>query len=159
MPGNKCRVCQKGCSLPSYLHNSKGEYTVAILTNITHSLFTLPFICFFFLLFLLNVSPLAFSPHLNAESLPLQDIFWLQPPPSFRWRQTTVCVITATNKASCLNQNVAWCRISSWTAVNSVTMFNYAVADWINHEVPLHIFHIEGNIFFICETIFCECVL
>lgn len=155
MKGNKGQVCQKGCNLPRYLHNSKREYTIAIHTNITHAPLTLLFFLFF-LLFLLNVSPLALSPHLNAESLPLQDISWLPPPLFFfRWRQTTVCVITAANKASCLNLNVAWCRISSQTAVNSISMFNYRIADWINHELPLHIFHIEGDVVFL----FWNCIL
>lgn len=154
MLGNKLRVCQKECSLPPYLHNSKTEYAVYTYKHDTfplHSSFLFSF-SFFSL-------SLARSLHLNAESLP-QDIFWLQSPLSFRWRQTTVCVITATNKASCLNHNVAWCQISSWTAVNSISMFNNSVADWINHEVPLHIFHIEGEGFYLGKPYFViECIL
>lgn len=39
-------------------------------------------------------------------------------------------------------------------AFHGVKVLNSLCGDWINHEVPLSISHIELDIFFICEIIF-----
>lgn len=141
MPGNKHRVYQKGCSFPSYLHNSK--------TNITHSSFFLSFFVFSF-------KCIVFGTFTSLECwiIPLAEQFLAATTTFFRWRQTTVCVITATNEASFLNHNVAWYRISSWTAVNSISMFN-SLHSWLNKSwgISSHLPHWGWYIFYLWNCI------